>query len=115
MERLVEKSGLPWTIQRVTQFHDLLARLFGALARSPVLPVPAGTSVQPVDVHDVADRLVHLTAGSAAGRAPDLGGPQIRPMADLARVWLAAMGRRRAVLSVRLPGAAARGYRSGTH
>jgi len=44
VERLVEGAGLPWTIQRSTQFHDLLDRLFRALSHSPVLPVPAGTS-----------------------------------------------------------------------
>ena len=115
VERLVENAGLPWTIQRATQFHDLLARLFGALARSPVLPVLAGTSVQPVDVHDVAERLVRLAVSAPAGRASDLGGPQVRPMADLARTWLAATGRRRVVLPVRLPGAVVRGYRRGEH
>lgn len=114
-ERLVEDAGLAWTIQRATQFHDLLARLFRALAHNPVLPVLAGTSVQPVDVHDVADRLVQLATGTPTGRAPDLGGPQVRSMADLARTWLAASGRRRVVLPVRLPGAVAQGYRNGRH
>lgn len=115
VERLVEDAGLPWTIQRATQFHDLLARLFGALARSPVLPVLAGTSVQPVDVHDVAERLEQHATGAPTGRAPDLGGPHVRPMADLARTWLAATGRRRLVLPVRLAGAAVRAYRNGGH
>jgi uncharacterized protein YbjT (DUF2867 family) len=115
VERLIEVAGLPWTIQRATQLHDLLAGLFGALSRSPVLPVPAGTRVQPADVHDVADRLVRLAGGAPAGRVPDLGGPQVRPMADLARAWLAATGCRRLVLPVRLPGPVARGYRSGGH
>lgn len=114
-ERLVAESGLPWTIQRATQFHDLLARLFGPLAHSPVVPVPAATSVQPIDVRDVAERLVRLAAEGPAERAPDLGGPEVRPMAELARTWLAATGRRRLVVPLRLPGAVARAYRSGAH
>lgn len=114
-ERLIETSGLPWTIQRATQFHDLLARALRALSRSPVLPVPAGTSFQPVDVRDVADRLVQIVTDAPAGRAPDLGGPQVRPAGDLARAWLTATGRRRAVLPVRLPGSIGRGYRQGGH
>jgi uncharacterized protein YbjT (DUF2867 family) len=113
IERLVAASGVPWTVLRATQFHDLLATLFGVLGRSPVLPVLAGASFQPVDVHDVADRLVDLAAGSPAGRVPDLGGPQIRSMADLARSWVAATGRRRAVLPVPLPGGLARAVRVG--
>jgi len=115
VERLVEGSGLPWTIQRATQFHDLLDRLFRALSHSPVLPVPAATSFQPVGVGEVADRLVHLAGAAPAGRPADLGGPQIRPADDLARTWLAATGRRRAILPVRLPGSVAKGYRDGGH
>src|SRR5262245_3163440 len=39
-ERLVERGGVPWTILRATQFHDLLARFFGLLSRSPILLLP---------------------------------------------------------------------------
>ena len=114
-ERLVEESGLPWTILRATQFHDLLAGLFAAAARAGALPVLAGTSFQPIAVDDVAARLAALAAGPPQGRAADLGGPEVRTMADLARAWSAATGRRRPVLPLRLPGAIARGYRSGAH
>lgn len=113
VEHLVEDGDVPWSILRATQFHDLLAMLFGALSRSPVLPVLAEAPFQPVDVHDVADRLAALTTARPAGRVPDLAGPEIRPMADLARVWLRATGRHRAVLPVRAPGAFARAVRAG--
>jgi uncharacterized protein YbjT (DUF2867 family) len=113
VERLVAAAGMPWTVLRATQFHDLLSTLFGVLGRSPVLPVLARASFQPVDVRDVADRLADLATGAPVGRAPDLGGPQVRPMADLARTWAGATGRRRAVLPVRLPGRLARAVRAG--
>jgi uncharacterized protein YbjT (DUF2867 family) len=90
VERLVAASGVPWTVLRATQFHDLLTTLFGVLGRSPVLPVLAGASFQPVDVRDVAERLADLVTGAPTGRAPDLGGPQVRSMADLARAWTGA-------------------------
>ena len=112
-ERLVAQSGLPWTIQRATQFHDLLAGIFGALARSPILPVMSATSFQPVDVREVAERLIPLATNDAAGRVPDLGGPEVRPMADLARAWLSSTGKRRAVLPVRVPGAIGANLRDG--
>jgi uncharacterized protein YbjT (DUF2867 family) len=115
VEEVVTGSGLPWTIQRATQFHDLLDMLFTRLARLPVLPVLAGTAFQPVDVRDVAERLAALSGAAPAGRVPDLGGPQVLPMAELARTWLAARGIRRPVLPVRLPGAIGRGYRAGGH
>lgn len=113
VERLIESDSVPWTILRATQFHDLLTALFGVLGRAPVLPVLAGARFQPVDVRDVADRLAALAVAAPAGRAPDLGGPQVRTMADLAQSWLTATGRRRAVLPVRLPGGLARAVREG--
>ncbi|HWN28186.1 MAG TPA: NAD-dependent epimerase/dehydratase family protein, partial [Actinomycetospora sp.] len=42
-------------------------------------------------------------------------GPEVRAMADLARTWARATGRRRPVLPLRLPGAIARGYREDAH
>lgn len=115
VEELVAASGLPWTIQRATQFHDLLAMVFRGGARLPVLPVLAGTPFQPVDAGEVATRLVSLAGVDAVGRAPDLGGPQVAPMTELARTWMAARGIRRPVLPVRLPGGIGRGYRAGGH
>ncbi|WP_433782218.1 SDR family oxidoreductase [Actinomycetospora sp. CA-101289] len=114
-ERVVADSGLPATILRATQFHDLLATLFATTARAGVLPVLAGTSFQPVAVDDVAARLADVVAGPPQGRATDLGGPEVRAMADLARTWAHATGRRRPVLPLRLPGAIARGFRDGAH
>ncbi|GAA5142315.1 SDR family oxidoreductase [Pseudonocardia adelaidensis] len=115
VEDAVAGSGLPWTVQRSTQFHALLDRLLGIAARLPVLPVPAGTDVQPIDEREVAARLVALAGAEPVGRAPDLGGPEVLPFADLARTWLAARRRRRPVLPVRVPGRVARGYRDGGH
>jgi uncharacterized protein YbjT (DUF2867 family) len=114
-ERLVASSGLPWTILRATQFHDLLATLFAATARTGLLPVLAGTSFQPIAVSDVAARLAELAGGPPQGRAADIGGPEVRAMDDLARAWLRATGRRRPVLPLRLPGGIARGFRAGAH
>ena len=112
-EQLIAQSGLPWTVLRATQFHDLILRLFTAQARLPVLLVPRGFRFQPVEVSEVAARLAELASGPPAGRAPDLGGPQIRPVGDLARSYLRASGRRRALLPVPLPGAAAAAFRRG--
>ncbi|MFC8918125.1 SDR family oxidoreductase [Streptomyces sp. NPDC047821] len=115
VERLVEESGLGWTVLRATQFHDLVAAVLGAAARLPVLAVPAGVSDQPVELTEVAARLAALAAGAPAGRVPDMGGPEVRTFPDLARAYLRATGRRRPVVSVPLAGAAYRGFRAGGH
>jgi uncharacterized protein YbjT (DUF2867 family) len=115
VERLAEESGLPWTVLRATQFHQLILRGCEMLARPGVLLVPAATSFQPIEAGEVAARLAGLATGPPAGRVPDMGGPEVRGAGDLARSYLTARGRRRPVLPVRLPGAAFAGYRDGYH
>jgi uncharacterized protein YbjT (DUF2867 family) len=115
VEKLIEESGLGWTVLRATQFHDLLVMLFRALGKLPVLLLPAGVRDQPVEVEEVAARLAELAVGAPAGRAEDMGGPEIRTFESLARTWLKSTGRRRAVLNVPLWGKAYREFRSGGH
>jgi uncharacterized protein YbjT (DUF2867 family) len=112
-ERLIERSGLPWTILRATQFHELILRLCAALARPPVMLVPAGFRFQPVLAAEVAGRLAGLAGQPPAGRVPDMGGPQVRDVRDLAASYLRASGRRRLVVPVLLPGRAFAGFRRG--
>ncbi|WP_458242642.1 SDR family oxidoreductase [Streptomyces sp. MAI_2237] len=115
VEKAVEESGLGWTVLRATQFHDLPVMLFRTLARLPVLLLPARVADQPIEVAEVAYRLAELAQGEPAGRVEDMGGPQIRTLESLARSYLKATGRRRAVLQVPLFGKAYRAFREGGH
>ncbi|MDN0196281.1 NAD(P)H-binding protein [Streptomyces sp. S.PNR 29] len=115
VERLIEESGLGWTVLRTTQFHDLLVRVFQALAKLPVMLLPAGVRDQPVEVAEVADRLAELAVGTPAGRVEDMAGPAVRTLESLAHAYLKAAGQRRAVLNVPLAGEAYRGFRAGGH
>ncbi|WP_086730087.1 SDR family oxidoreductase, partial [Streptomyces carpinensis] len=108
VEKLVEESGLGWTVLRATQFHDLLLNLFQALAKPPVMLLPAGVRDQPIEVAEVAARLAESATAAPAGRVPDMGGPEVRTLDSLARAYLKAVGRRRTVLSVPLAGGAYR-------
>ncbi|OII60085.1 nucleoside-diphosphate sugar epimerase [Streptomyces sp. CC53] len=115
VEQLLERSGLGWTVLRATQFHDLVLKVLEACAKPPVMLVPAGLPDQPIEVTEVAARLAELAAGAPAGRVPDLAGPQVRPLEDLARSYLRATGRRRRVLPVPLAGRTYRAFRAGGH
>lgn len=112
-ERLIAESGLPWTVLRATQFHDLIAFMLRMLAKPPVLALPSGLRFQPVDVRDVGARLAQLALGQPIGRAPDFGGPQARAIDDLARSYLAIVGKRRPIVPVRLPGKVVGGICAG--
>jgi uncharacterized protein YbjT (DUF2867 family) len=114
-ERIVADSGLPWTTLRATQFHDLTLTAVRQIARLPVIPVPSGFRFQPIDAGEVAARLVELALGTPAGLVPDMGGPRVYPMADLVRGYLRARGKRRPILSVPIPGRAARALREGAN
>ena len=112
-EIVIEKSGLPWTTLRATQFHDLTLKVATAAARLPVMPAFSGVRFQPVETAEVARRLVDLAMGEPAGIQPDFAGPRVYPMAELFRIWLRATGRRRAVISVRPFGGAYKAVRGG--
>jgi uncharacterized protein YbjT (DUF2867 family) len=108
VERIVEHSGLPWTILRATQFYSYCFENSRKLAKFPlVAPVPRGFRVQPVDSRDVAARLVELALGAPAGRVPDLSGPEVSSWQDLFRSYLAATNQRRWLMPVPVPGSKA--------
>ncbi|MFB6843479.1 SDR family oxidoreductase [Streptomyces sp. NPDC056373] len=112
-ERAVAESGIPWTTLRAAQFHELTLTMVEKMAKLPVLPVPGGLRLQPVDSREVAARLVEPALGAPSGLLPDLAGPHLYDLAALARPYLRLSGRRRAMLPVRIPGKAGRAYRAG--
>ena len=114
-ERVVTGSGLPWTTLRAAQFHDLILMVARQLAKLPVIPVPAGLRFQPVDAGEVAARLAELALAAPAGLVPDLAGPRVYPASDLIRSYLRAQGKRRPMVTVRLPGRAAGAVRAGAN
>src|SRR5215218_8082816 len=114
-EKVVEDSGLPWTMLRATQFHELMLLVVQQLAKLPVAPLPAGIRFQPIDADEVAARLVELSFDEPAGLVPDMGGPRVYSAAELLRGYLRASHRRRLMVPVWLPGKAARAFRAGAN
>ncbi|WP_193107438.1 SDR family oxidoreductase [Brachybacterium sp. FME24] len=114
-EQVVAASGLPYTIQRATQFHDLIARFFAVQRWSPVTVVARRFRFQPIHTRDVARRLGELVAGDPVGMAPDIGGPDVIGMDRLARMHHDAHGGRGRgrVVRVPLPGSIATGFAAG--
>ena len=119
-EELVAEAGVPFTILRATQFHDFVGGFFAAQRRLPRV-VTLDVPFQTISTAAVAARLVELAAAEPAlGRVDDLGGPEVLPMAELARQWLVARGAstevaQRKVVEWHLPGRLAAAYRAGLH
>ncbi|MDT0305251.1 SDR family oxidoreductase [Streptomonospora wellingtoniae] len=115
VEELIEESGLPSTILRATQFHELIDWLLGQPERLPVVPVPAGFWFQPVAADEVAGRLVDIAREGPGGRAVDMGGPEVRSVESLATSYESIRGRSRPVKKIPFPGEVARAFRSGAN
>jgi uncharacterized protein YbjT (DUF2867 family) len=112
-EQVLLASGLPVTLLRVTQFHDLVDQLLDTARRGPVLPVPMGWLVQPVDVGDVADHIGTVIAAPPARDVVEYGGPEELSAADLARSWVAARSPGTHVVATPVPGKLAAAFRDG--
>lgn len=66
IEKIVRASGVPFTLQRATQFHTLIDQLFSAQRYLPVVIAPAAR-FQTIAVPEVAERLASLAAGEPHG------------------------------------------------
>jgi hypothetical protein len=78
-------------------------KLLQLLERGPFAFVPKGFLLQPIDVWEVASRLVELALSVPARHVPDVGGPEIRTFGSCSSS-LEVSGRRRRVVEVPLPG-----------
>jgi uncharacterized protein YbjT (DUF2867 family) len=100
VERILERSELPWTILRATQFHSLISRY--ALGR--FVASPKGARAQLIDATEVAERPAELVDAGPSGRVPDIGGPAILSLRDVARLQREILDKRLTVMELPLPG-----------
>ncbi len=112
IESYLTSSGLPYTLLRATQFHQLVDFMFSVQKFSPVLLAPR-FSFQPISPDDVAARLAELASGEPRGRVDDIGGPEQLSARALAEQWKAATSSRRAIGNLRLPGKTVAAYAAG--
>ena len=103
-EQAIADGSVPHTIQRATQFHELLERGLRAAGRLPLAPLPLAWQVQPISAAEVAQRIVALLGEAPSGRAVDLGGPEVLTAKRVVDVWRARHPRPRTVANVHPPG-----------
>jgi uncharacterized protein YbjT (DUF2867 family) len=85
-EQLVRQGPVPWSIARGAQFHWLLDRMLGKMARLPIVTLPE-MSMEPVDTTDFADYVVEAVVKGPGGRLADFAGPQVLTFAQMFDQW----------------------------
>ena len=84
-ELVLQRSRLPVTVIRATQFHTLIEAIAGTATLGPVALVARGMSFQPCDHHWVAAELADVALGPAPPgfqRTVDLAGPEQLSLAE---------------------------------
>lgn len=112
-EQAVERSGVPFTVARTTQFHEFSAQVWRMGARGPLHFSPR-MRTQPVAVREVGTHLVGLAEAAPAGRASDFAGPQEESLVEMVRGFAQASGMGRFVIPISLGGAFGRAQRDGS-
>lgn len=112
-EQVVATGRVPWTVQRLTQFHPFVGFLLDKATAGPVTAVPSGARVQPIDLADAAGCLADDLDAGPSGYAPDRGGPKVEQAAELARQWRDARKPGGRVVGLPVPGRLGRRLREG--
>lgn len=113
-EKIVESSGLPYSILRATQFHSLVDSMLLAAARLPmIMPIPTDFRFQSVDESEVAQRLAQCVGDGPRVRVADFGGPEVLSLGEMAESWLEVARVRKRLIRLPLPGSVAAAFRAG--
>jgi uncharacterized protein YbjT (DUF2867 family) len=112
-EQVLLASALPVTLVRITQFHEFVDFLLETARRGPVLPVPMGWRVQPVDVDEAAAHVAGLVTAQPASNVVEFGGPEELSAADLARAWAGVRAPGAHVVATPVPGRLSTAFRDG--
>lgn len=113
-ERMIEKSGLPYTVLRATQFHSLIDMMISAAARVPiVMPLPIDFRFRSVHEPEVARRIAESIDAGPSGRLTDFGGPETMTLGEMAEIWREISGVTKRVVRLPLPGKVPAAFRAG--
>ena len=97
-ERLIEASGIPYTIVRATQFMEFLGAIAETSVADGVVRLPNGP-FQPIAADDVAAIVAETAIGTPRGGRFDIAGPDRAPFDRIIARYLEAIGDTRPVVS----------------
>jgi uncharacterized protein YbjT (DUF2867 family) len=97
-ERLIEASGIPYTIIRSTQFLEFLGRIADMSADGNLVRVSPGL-FQPIAADDVAAIVADVALAAPRNGIVEIAGPERAPFNEIVARYLKAVGDPREVVS----------------
>jgi uncharacterized protein YbjT (DUF2867 family) len=96
-EKLVETSGIPYTIIRSTQFLEFIGRIAASGADGNVVRISPGL-FQPIAADDVAAIVAEVALAAPRGGIVEIAGPERAPFDEIVARYLKAVGDPREVV-----------------
>jgi uncharacterized protein YbjT (DUF2867 family) len=96
-EKLIEASGIPYTIIRSTQFLEFLGRIADASTDGSVVRLPPGV-LQPIAADDVAAVVAEVALADPRNGIIEIAGPERAPFNEIIARYLKAVGDPREVV-----------------
>jgi uncharacterized protein YbjT (DUF2867 family) len=97
-EKLIEKSGIPYTIIRSTQFMDFLGRIADSSAQGNIVRLSPGL-FQPIAADNVAAIVADVALAAPRSGIVEIAGPERAPFNEFVARYLKAVGDPRQVVS----------------
>jgi len=97
-EKLIEASGIPYTVIRSTQFMEFLGGIAASGAEGSVVRISPGL-FQPIAADDVAAIVADVALGAPRRGIIEIAGPERAPFSDIVARYLKATGDPRTVVS----------------
>ncbi len=97
-EKLIEKSGIPYTIIRSTQFMEFLGGIAASSAHGNMVRLSPGL-FQPIAADDVAAIVAEVALAAPRSGIVEIAGPERAPFNEIVARYLEALGDPRVVVS----------------
>ncbi len=96
-EKLIETSGIPYTIIRSTQFMEFLGGVASASADGNIVRI-APAQFQPIAADDVAAVVAEVALAAPRNGIVEIAGPERAPFNEIVACYLKAVGDKRQVV-----------------
>jgi uncharacterized protein YbjT (DUF2867 family) len=97
-EKLIEASGVPYTIIRATQFMEFLRGIADSSAEGNIVKLPP-VLFQPIAADDVAASVAETALAAPQNEVVEIAGPERAPFNEIVARYLRAVGDPRQVVS----------------